>query len=168
MKQASNCLTVDRWCGPLKPIERGEPIVVSGGKIGAVIEKNLDSLHEACLGGVMEGRGPAAVIVLSSEALVIDTRPMTQERRHILGVILSSLVPGTREPDPRSRPIHSRSCACEHRRQLRMQDPTARADRRGARSLIEKHSDHRHVLARRGLADRAGAAEQGFTNPRDA
>src|SRR5229473_861656 len=46
VKQASNCPTIDRWCSPLKPIERGEPVVVSGGRIGAVIEKNLDGVHE--------------------------------------------------------------------------------------------------------------------------
>ena len=40
LKQASNCLTIDRWCSPLEPIECGKPVVVSGCGIAPVIEKN--------------------------------------------------------------------------------------------------------------------------------
>src|SRR6266478_3012384 len=99
VKQASNCLTIDRWCSPLNPIERGEPVVVSGGRIGAVLEKNLDGLHETRLGSVMERRGSPAVGPLPREAAVLDARAVTQQPRDILGVILSSLVAGAREPD---------------------------------------------------------------------
>src|SRR5262249_15459222 len=56
LEQASNCLTVDRWRSPLEPIERRESVVVPRGRIGAVIEENLDGLHETCLGGVVDRR----------------------------------------------------------------------------------------------------------------
>src|SRR5579862_689898 len=97
-KQASNRLPIDRWGGPVKPIERGEPVVVSGGRIGAVIEKNLDGFHEARLRGVVDRRRSPAVVSLAGEAFVLDARAMTQERRNKLGVVLASLVPGTRGP----------------------------------------------------------------------
>ena len=100
LKQASNCLTIDRWCSPLEPIERREPVVVSGGRIGAVIEKNRDGLHEAGLGGVVDCRSSPAIGSLPRETLVLDTRTVAQESRNKLGVVLSTLVPGTREPDP--------------------------------------------------------------------
>jgi len=73
-----------------------------------VREKNRDGLHEACLGGVMECRRSPAVGPLPREALVVDTCAVTQERRDILGVILSPLVSGAREPDPRPRSIDAR------------------------------------------------------------
>jgi hypothetical protein len=113
VKQASNCPTIDRWCSPLKPFERGEPVVVSGGRIGAVIEKNLDGLHETRLGSVMQRLGSPAVGPLPREAAVLDTRAVTQERRDVRGVILSSLVAGAREPDPRPRSIDARPRARE-------------------------------------------------------
>src|SRR5262252_2095260 len=96
LKQASNCRTIDRWCRPLEPIERGKPVIVPGRGIGAVIEKNLDGLHEACLGSVMQRRGSPAVVVLSGEALVVNTCAVTQERGDIKRIILSSLVPRAR------------------------------------------------------------------------
>ena len=105
MKQASNCLTIDRWCSPLGPIERGKPVVVSGRGIGAVIEKNLDSLHEASFGSVVQRRGSPTVVVLPGEALVLDARVVTQERGDVKRIILSSLVPGAREPYPPARPV---------------------------------------------------------------
>jgi len=49
VKQASNCLTIDRWRSPHKPIDRGEPVVVSCAGIGAVIEKNLDRFTNPAL-----------------------------------------------------------------------------------------------------------------------
>ncbi len=125
VKRASNCLTIDRWCSPLKPIERGEPVVVSCAGIGPVIEKNLDRFHEAGLGGVVKGHCSPAVGPLPGEALVVDTCAVTQERRNILGVILSPLVSGARKPDPRPRSIDACPRAREHWRQLRMEDPAA-------------------------------------------
>src|ERR1700721_358032 len=86
LKQASNCLTIDRWYSPLKPIERGKPVVVAGGGIGAVIEKNLDGLHEACFGGIVQRGGPSAVGHLDSLASVVYARAVPQKRRDVLGI----------------------------------------------------------------------------------
>src|SRR5258708_3570106 len=91
-KQAAYPLPGDRWGGPLEPIERGEPVVVADGRIRAVIEKNLDGLREARLGGVMKCRGSPAVGPLPGAAPVVDTRAVPQERGDVPGVVLASLV----------------------------------------------------------------------------
>src|SRR5262245_23531955 len=101
MKQPPDCLAVDRWRGSLDPIEWREAVVVAGNRIGAVSEQNLDGLHKARLGGVVERRGVPAVGSLPGDALVVNARTMTQERRDVVGVILAPLVAGAHEPDPR-------------------------------------------------------------------
>jgi hypothetical protein len=81
LKQASNCLTIDRWYSPLKPIERGKPVVVLGRGIGAVIEKNLNGVHETCFGGILQRCRPSAVGHLGSLASVIYSRAVPQKRQ---------------------------------------------------------------------------------------
>src|SRR5207249_854633 len=100
-KHPPNRLAIDRWSCALDPIERRAAVVVTGGRIGAVREKNLDGFHKSRLGGVVQRRGAPAVGSLPGEALVVDTRPMTQERRDKVGVILAPLVAGAHQPDPR-------------------------------------------------------------------
>lgn len=162
LKQAPNRVTIDRRCSPLKPIKRREPIVVPGGRIGAVIEKNLDGLHEARPGGVVDGGRPPTVASLPGKTLVLDTRAVAQKSRNKLGVVLSSLVPGTAKPDPRPRSIDASSRGHEHRRKLRTEDPATCPDRYCVRSMFEKHCDHRHILARHRFADGARSTEQGL------
>jgi len=167
-KHAPNRRAINRRRGALDPIEGREAVVVAGDRIGAVREQNLDGSHKAGLGGVVQRRGVPAVGPLSGEALVVDTCTMTQERRDKLGVVLSSLVAGACEPDPRPRPIDARPRAREYRCELRMKNPAAGADRCRARSPFEQHHKHGHTLARdRGL-DRASATEQGLIGLRDA
>src|SRR4029077_13647984 len=99
-QQTSNGLAIDGACGPLDPIKRTKAVVISCIRIGAVREQNLDSFHEARLGGVVQRRGVPAVVSLPGEALVVDARAVTQQRRDKVGVILASLVAGACEPDP--------------------------------------------------------------------
>src|SRR5262245_33990021 len=128
MKHPPNCPAIDRWCSPLHPIERRAAVVVAGARIGAVREQNLDGVHEAGLGSVMERRGAPAVGSLSDEALVVDTGTVAQEGRDKVGVILAPLVAGAREPDPGSRAIDARARTREDRCKLGMKDPAIGAD----------------------------------------
>ena len=153
MKQAPNRLTIDRWYSPLKPIERGKPVVVSGGGIGAAIEKNLDGFHEACFGGIVQRGRPSAVGRLGSLASVVYSRAMPQKRRDVLGIVLSTLISGARKLDPSSRSVGTSPSAREHRRQFWMHDPTACPDCRCVRAALEEHRHNRDVLVRHRDAD---------------
>ena len=93
-----------------------------------MIEKNLDGLHEARLGGIMERGGSPAICPLPGQSLVLDARVVAQQSRDELGVIFSSLVSGAREPYPRPRSVDACPRALKHRRKLRMKDPAARAN----------------------------------------
>jgi hypothetical protein len=59
-----------------------------------VIEQNLDSLHEACFGGIVQRGRSSAVGHLDSLAPVIYPRAVTQKRRDVLGIVLSTLISG--------------------------------------------------------------------------
>jgi hypothetical protein len=162
LKQAPNCLTIDRWYSPLKPIERGKPVVVSGGRIGAAIEKNLDGFHEACFGGIVQRGRPSAVGHLDSLAPVIYSRAMPQKRRDVLGIVLSTLISGARKLDPSSRSVDTSSSAREHRRQFGMRDPTTCRNCRCVRAAFEEHRDNRDVLVRNRHAERVLSAAKGL------
>ena len=70
-----------------------------------MIEKNLDGLHEACFGGVVQRGRPSAVAHLDSLASVIDARAVPQQGRDVRGIVLSTLISGARKLDPSSRPV---------------------------------------------------------------
>jgi hypothetical protein len=87
------------------------------------------------------------------------THAMTKQRGNVLWIVLSGLIPRARQPDPRSRSIDACSSAREHRRELRMNNPTSRANARRVSPVLEQHRDHRNVVAFRGRPKRSRAAE---------
>jgi hypothetical protein len=99
-EQAANRTAVDRFRGTFEPIEWGESIIVPEVRIGAVSEQNFDSLHESCFGRIVQRGRPSAVGQLDRLAPVIDSRTVTQKRRHVLGIVLSALISSARKLDP--------------------------------------------------------------------
>ena len=62
-KQATNRIAIHRLCGTVGPIERRQPVVISGIRISAALEEQCDRLHEASFRTVMEAGRPAFAIV---------------------------------------------------------------------------------------------------------
>jgi hypothetical protein len=137
-------------------------VVVSGGRIGAVIEKNRDGLHEPRFGGVVErGRAPA-VRILYGRTLIVDPRTVTEKSRHVFRIVFSTLISGARDPDPISRSVDTHSGAREHRRKLRMQRPAPWADCRCVSAKVKELGNAGDALAFHRQSERALAAEKGL------
>jgi hypothetical protein len=123
MGQAASGLAINGCRRAIEPIERRQPVIIFCGRIGAVFEEDRDRPHETCFGRVVQRRRTPAVVVLTREAPIVRMRAMTRERGDIFGIVLPTLISCAREPDPRSRSIHPRSGAREHRRKLGMENP---------------------------------------------
>jgi hypothetical protein len=161
-EQATNRIAIDGFRCAIDPIERRERVVVRGARIGTVIEKDRDSLHETGFGRVVESGRMPAVVVLTCEAPIVHVGAMTKERGDKFGIVFSALISCAREPDPRSRSIEARSGARKHRREFGVENPTPCTNARRVGAVVEQHCNHRDVLQRRGMADRSRAAEKRF------